>query len=70
MLPAAKINQDIADARGLGEGPWGDCYSPSRHSSFSNPTEMLEFIQKLRELSGGKPGKNIVFFFFFFFFFF
>jgi len=55
MLPKAKINQDIADARGLGPAPWGDCYSPSRHSAFSNPTEMMHFIQKLRELSGGKP---------------
>jgi len=55
MLPAAKISQDIADARGLGPGPWADCFSPSRHSAFSNPHEMMEFVAKLRELSGGKP---------------
>jgi len=32
-----------------------DCISPSRHSAFSTPTELLHFIAKLRELSGNKP---------------
>jgi hypothetical protein len=32
-----------------------DCISPSRHSAFSTPIEMMQFIAKLRELSGGKP---------------
>jgi len=32
-----------------------DCVSPSRHSAFSTPREMMAFIQQLRTLSGGKP---------------
>jgi glutamate synthase domain-containing protein 2 len=32
-----------------------DCVSPAAHSSFSTPTELLQFVQTLRELSEGKP---------------
>jgi glutamate synthase domain-containing protein 2 len=53
MLPAAKISPEIAQARGVPLGQ--DCISPARHAAFSNPTEMLEFLAQLRELSGGKP---------------
>src|SRR3546814_13461505 len=37
-------------------GPEGlDCISPSRDSAFSTPVGLLEFVARLRELSGGKP---------------
>src|SRR5699024_2487666 len=29
--------------------------SPAQHSACSTPIELMEFIQQLRELSGGKP---------------
>jgi glutamate synthase domain-containing protein 2 len=32
-----------------------DCVSPSSHSSFSTPLELLQFVQQLRTLSEGKP---------------
>ena len=32
-----------------------DCISPSRHSAFSTPIEMMHFIAEMRRLSGGKP---------------
>jgi glutamate synthase domain-containing protein 2 len=32
-----------------------DCVSPSKHSAFSTPVELLQFVARLRELSGGKP---------------
>ena len=32
-----------------------DCISPARHSAFSTPEGLLEFVARLRELSGGKP---------------
>lgn len=32
-----------------------DCISPAQHSAFSTPVEMMQFIQQLRDLSGGKP---------------
>ena len=53
VLPGAKVTAEIAATRGVPVGV--DCLSPARHSAFSNPLELLEFVAKLRELSGGKP---------------
>jgi glutamate synthase domain-containing protein 2 len=53
VLPGAKVTAEIAATRGVTEGV--DCISPSRHSAFSTPVELLRFIDRLRELSGGKP---------------
>ena len=53
LLPAAKVTAEIAATRGVPIGV--DCESPARHSEFSTPLEMLQFIQRLRTLSGGKP---------------
>jgi glutamate synthase domain-containing protein 2 len=53
ILPAAKVSREIAEARGVEMGK--DVLSPSRHSTFETPVELLEFISQLRELSGGKP---------------
>lgn len=53
ILPGAKVTPEIAEARGVSLGE--DCVSPASHSEFSNPIEMLHFIDRLRELSGGKP---------------
>lgn len=53
ILPGAKVTPEIAAAR---EVPvWQDCLSPAKHSAFSTPIELLEFVAQLRELSGGKP---------------
>jgi glutamate synthase domain-containing protein 2 len=53
VLPAAKVTPEIAQARGVPLGE--DCVSPASHSAFSTPAQMMQFIAKLRELSGGKP---------------
>ena len=53
VLPGAKVTEEIAEARGVGVGE--DCVSPSSHSSFSTPLELMQFVQQLRELSDGKP---------------
>jgi glutamate synthase domain-containing protein 2 len=53
VLPGAKVTTEIAEARGVPAGV--DCNSPATHSAFSTPVELLEFIARLRELSGGKP---------------
>lgn len=53
ILPGAKVTGEIATARGVPQGQ--DCISPSSHSAFSTPIEMMHFIAKLRKLSGGKP---------------
>ncbi|WP_353156961.1 FMN-binding glutamate synthase family protein [Herminiimonas fonticola] len=53
MLPGAKVSIEIATARGIPVGM--DCISPSSHSAFDTPTGLLQFIEQLRNLSGGKP---------------
>jgi glutamate synthase domain-containing protein 2 len=53
ILPGAKVTEAIAEARGVQVGE--DCISPSSHSAFSTPLELCAFLQRLRELSGGKP---------------
>ncbi|MFN3932975.1 MAG: FMN-binding glutamate synthase family protein [Brevundimonas sp.] len=53
LLPGSKVNDAIARARGV---PVGETvHSPARHSAFSTPREMLEWLAELRRLSGGKP---------------
>ena len=53
VLPAAKVTAEIAAIRGVKVGV--DCVSPAHHSVFSTPIGLLEFIAKMREMSGGKP---------------
>ena len=53
VLPGAKVSPEIAAARGVPIGI--DCISPSSHSAFGTPVEMMQFIVRLRTLSGGKP---------------
>lgn len=53
ILPGEKVTPEIAEARGVQVGE--DCVSPASHSAFSTPIELLEFLDRLRELSGGKP---------------
>jgi glutamate synthase domain-containing protein 2 len=53
VLPGVKVSPEIAAARGVPIGV--DCISPSRHSAFSTPIELLQFVDRLRNLSGGKP---------------
>ena len=53
VLPGAKVSAEIAAARNINAGI--DCISPSLHSTFSTPIELLEFVSILRSLSNGKP---------------
>ena len=53
ILPAKKNTEEIAKIRSVEPGTQVD--SPPSHSAFSNYTEMISFIQKVRDLSGGKP---------------
>ncbi len=53
ILPGSKVTAEIAMARGVKIGE--DCNSPSAHSEFSTPAGLLQFVQRLRRLSGGKP---------------
>ncbi|EED32766.1 glutamate synthase, large subunit [gamma proteobacterium NOR5-3] len=53
ILPASKNTDLIARIRHVPVGT--EVVSPSAHSAFSTPRGLLEFVQQLRELSGGKP---------------
>lgn len=53
ILPAKKNTPEIAKIRSVEPGTQVD--SPPSHSAFSNFKEMIVFIQKVRELSEGKP---------------
>ena len=53
VLPGAKVTAEIAAIRGVEAGK--DCLSPARHGAFSTPIEMMNFVARLRALSGGKP---------------
>lgn len=53
ILPAAKVTKEISEIRGVPMGK--DVISPPAHTAFSTPIELMKFIKKLRELSGGKP---------------
>lgn len=50
VLPAAKITKEIAKTRGIPMGE--DVVSPPNHAVFRNIPEMIEFIEKLAELTG------------------
>lgn len=53
ILPAAKLTPEIAQIRGVPLGR--DVLSPPAHSAFSTPRELVRFVARLRDLSGGKP---------------
>jgi glutamate synthase domain-containing protein 2 len=53
ILPKQKVTDEIAAIRLVEKG--NDIISPPRHSAFSNPLELMDFIKLLRKGSGGKP---------------
>ncbi|PIB34605.1 glutamate synthase [Reichenbachiella sp. 5M10] len=53
ILPAEKNTPEIAEIRGV--EPYTRVDSPPTHKEFTNVEEMMFFIQKLRDLSDGKP---------------
>lgn len=53
ILPAVKLTPEIAKVRKVQMGY--DVVSPAAHSAFNSPVGLLQFVKKLRELSGGKP---------------
>jgi glutamate synthase domain-containing protein 2 len=53
ILPAKKNTPEIAAIRGVKAGT--TVFSPPFHSAFTTPREMILFLKKMRDLSGGKP---------------
>ncbi len=50
VLPAAKVTEEIAEARGVPVGE--DVLSPSAHHEFCNVDELIETVEKIAERTG------------------
>lgn len=53
ILPAVKVTDEIVAIRHVKKG--NDVISPAWHTAFNSPKGLMDFIQRLRNLSGGKP---------------
>ena len=53
ILPAKKVTREISEIRNVPMGK--DVLSPPYHKEFNTPIGLLEFIKRLRDLSGGLP---------------
>ena len=53
ILPAKKNTPEIAKIRLVKQGT--DVLSPPFHTAFQTPKELIRFVARLRDLSGGKP---------------
>jgi len=53
VLPGVKVSEEIARIRMIEPGK--TVVSPPSHTEFDSPVGLLEFIARLRELSGSKP---------------
>jgi glutamate synthase domain-containing protein 2 len=54
ILPAAKITAEISKIRGVPMGK--SCVSPSAHKEFGSADEMLDFVERLAEVTGVPVG--------------
>ncbi|MEM9600239.1 MAG: FMN-binding glutamate synthase family protein [Pseudomonadota bacterium] len=54
ILPAAKVNAEIAEIRGIPEGK--AALSPNRHVDAGNAEELLDLIDQVRRMSGRPTG--------------
>ena len=53
ILPGRKVTPEISEIRNVPMGQ--DVLSPPYHTAFSDPIGLLNFLKRLRDLSGGKP---------------
>jgi glutamate synthase (ferredoxin) len=50
VLPGAKVTPEISAIRGVPVGK--DCISPSRHTAFSDVDSMLDFVERIADVTG------------------
>ncbi len=58
ILPAAKVNEEIAVIRGIPQGQ--DSISPNRHVDINTTEELLDFIALVRDTTGKPTGIKLV----------
>jgi len=54
LLPGKKVTAEIAKIRGVPVGK--DCLSPTKHTTFSTPEELVEHAEKIAEATGRPVG--------------
>lgn len=59
ILPAAKVTEEIARIRGIPKGQ--DSISPNRHIEIHDAGSLLDFINRVRDVSGRPTGFKTVF---------
>ena len=58
ILPAAKVNQEIAEIRGIPAGE--DSISPNRHPEIENNDDLIDMINHIRKVTGKPVGFKAV----------
>ena len=58
ILPGGKVTQEIANIRGIAVG--SDAISPNRHTDINSNTELLDVINRVRDISGKPVGFKAV----------
>jgi len=58
ILPAAKVTPEIAAIRGI--PPWRDAVSPPRHPEIAGPADLLDMVERVRDLTGLPTGFKTV----------
>lgn len=58
ILPASKVTQEIADIRGIPVGQ--DSISPNRHPDINDSSDMLDMINRIRDVTGKPVGFKAV----------
>lgn len=59
ILPGSKVTPEIAEIRGIEEGQ--DSISPNRHEEIADNAQLLDMIERLREVTGKPVGIKTVF---------
>ena len=58
ILPAAKVNKEISEIRGIPKH--SDSISPNRHPNIDSASDLLDFVEQVRTVSGKPTGIKAV----------
>lgn len=58
LLPGAKVNEEVSSIRGI--PAWQDSISPNRHVEIANNYDLLQLIDKIRNVTGKPVGFKAV----------
>ncbi len=58
ILPGAKVSKEIAQIRGIDRGK--DSISPNRHPEINSPEQLIDYIERVRSVTGKPVGIKFV----------